>query len=219
VSRDLDPTLEAAIEEPVVRPFFAFRIELPDPVTVWTGSGTLTFDDSDGDPREWLGAGTLGSFEPIGESSDGSATGIRLSLRQIPLELADDIADQAARGVLMEVYVGTLNETMQTVDAVHLLQKYRLDEYKVFDAGTSLTVEIAGESRAIDKMRPAIKRFTDEEQQRRHPGDRALEYLPQMAEVPILWAQAEQKGGGVGGGGGGGGAGIDLVQRVINSIR
>ncbi|MGE0178991.1 MAG: hypothetical protein AB7O91_04120 [Sphingomonas sp.] len=204
MSRDLPEGLAAAIDEPVVRPFLAVRIEFPDPVTVWTGRGTLAFPDSDGDSREWIGAHGFGSIDNIGEASDGRATGMKVSLNQVPPELADDLHGQAVKGARFEVSLGALNETMQIVEGVKLLQKMRLDDYRVIDAGSTLTVEATGESRAIDQRRPAIKRFTDEYQQRRFPGDRFLEYLPQLAEINVLWAQADQSPnfGGAGGGGG-----------------
>lgn len=205
--RELPTALEDAIGEPVVRPFFALRIELPDPLYVWTGSGMLTFDDADGGSHDWLGTGTLGALDTVGEATDGSATGLRATLLEIPSEFRDDIADQAVRGCLFELYFGTLNETYQTVEGVALIWKGRLDDYKITDAGSTLSVEVVGESRSIDQRRPAIKRFTDEYQQRKSPGDRFFEYVPQMTEISILWAKAEQSAAAVGGGSYGGGNG------------
>ena len=206
MSRDLPTGLSDAIEEPVVRPFIALRLETPDPVYAWTGRGTLIFDDADGNSHEWLGIGTLGALDTVGESTDGSATGIRASLFEVPAEFREDIADQATRGAIFEVYVGALNESYQEVEATALIWKGRLDQYKVTDAGTSLSVEVTGESRGIDQRRPAIKRFTDEYQNRKHPGDLFFQYVPQMPEVSILWAQAESNAPGIGAGAGFGGA-------------
>lgn len=206
MSRDLPTAIIDAIAEQVVRPFLALRIELPDPVYVWTGRGVLTFDDADGGSHDWLGAGGLGAIDTVGEATDGSATGIRASLYEVPSEFRDDIADQAVRGVTFEVYVGSLNETYQTVEATALLWKGRLDSYKITDGGDTLSVEVTGESRGIDQRRPAIKRFTDEYQQRKHPGDLFFQYVSQMTEVPILWAQSEGSTPGIGGGGGFGSA-------------
>lgn len=212
MSRDLPVQLEDAVEQPVVKPFLAVRIELPDPVYAFTGEGLLTFDDSGGISREWIGAGKLGAIDTINEATDGSATGIKVSLFDVPSEHANDIADQATRGALFEVYIGAieLGDDWHSVLATKLLWRGRVDEYKITDAGTSLSVEISGESRAIDQRRPAIKRFTDEYQQRKHPGDLFLQYVDQMAEVSILWAKSEQSAvsGGGGGSGIGGGGGV-----------
>jgi hypothetical protein len=208
--RAISTDLSDAIDEKVVNPFFALRLETPDPVYAWSGSGTLIFDDADGTSRNWIGVGEFGAIDTIGESSDGSATGVRATLLKVPAEFRDDIADQAVRGVLYELYIGALNETYQQIEGVALLWKGRLDGYKITDAGTSLSVEVAGESRAIDQRRPAIKRFTDEYQQRKHPGDLFFQYVSQMTEVSILWAKSEQSAAmpvGASGGGGGGAGG------------
>jgi hypothetical protein len=221
MSRDIPTALQDAIDDQVVRPFLALRLELPDPVYVWTGSGTLTFNDADGTSRTWLGAGGMGALDTVGESTDGSATGIRATLYEIPSEFRDDIADQAVRGVLMEVYVGALNETYQQVQATALLWKGRLDQYKITDGGNTLQVEVTGESRAIDQRRPAIKRFTDEYQQRKHPGDVFFQYVARMTEVSILWAKAETHvgiGGGAGLGAISGGNGSAVSGRLTNSV-
>jgi hypothetical protein len=226
MSRDLDPALEAAIGEPVVKPFLAVRIELPDPVYVWTGRGTLVFNDADGGSHNWLGAGEAGAIEPIGESTDGSATGIRVVLLSVPSQfqladgtwMSDYLEQQAERGVVFEVYAGALNEIFPaTVEAVQLIWKGRLDTYKITDGGATLSVEITGESRGIDQQRPAIKRFTDEYQQRKYPGDRFFEYVPQMTEVSILWAAADPSGTGLGAILGGGGGFFDGLARHIMS--
>lgn len=216
MSREVDAALETAIEAPVVRPFLAVHIALPDPVYAWTGIGTLSFADSDGVARNWLGAGNLGSIDTIGEGTDGSATGIQVRLNQIPEEFRDDIADQATKGAKFEVYIGALNETFQQIEGTHLLWRGRLDKYEITDGGSELSVTITGENRMRDQGRPAIKRFSDEYQQRKHPGDKFFEFLPRMVEIPILWAKAEQTGAGTAGGGGGGFAGA--MTRAVRSM-
>lgn len=202
MSRDLGTALEEAVEQPVVKPFIAVRIELPDPVYAFTGIGTLTFDDSNGTEREWIGAGELGGIDAVNESTDGSATGIKVTLLQVPAEFRDDIADQAERGALFEVYVGAveLGDAWHSVIATKMLWRGRVDDYRITDGGTNLGVEISGESRQIDQRRPAIKRFTNEYQQRKHPGDLFFQFVDQMAEVSILWAKGEPSGAVVGGG-------------------
>jgi hypothetical protein len=221
VSRDLPTALETAIEAPVVNPFLGVRIETPDPVYVFTGVGTFDYPDADGITRTWIGAGGIAAIDTVGEQTDGSATGIKCSLLQIPSEFRADLADQAVRGVAMELYAGAFNETFQTIEAMALIWKGRLDNYIIHDAGDTLSVEVTGESRAIDQRRPAIKRFTDEYQQRKHAGDKFFEYVPRMAEVPILWAKAEQHSVASGGSGGSGvgGAGSSGFSRNYASSR
>lgn len=187
MSRDLPAALAKAVADRVVRPFLALHIAFPDPVYAWTGTGTLRFDGAD-----WPGIHSIGAIDTIGEGTDGSATGVKATLYEVPANFRNDIRDQAVRGSAFELYVGALDETFQQVVGVKLIWKGRLAGYEVVDAGETITVTASGESRQIDQRRPTIKRFTDEWQQRRYPGDRFFEYVPRMAEIPILWAKASQ---------------------------
>lgn len=185
--RDLDPTLAAEFARDELRPFIGVHIDLPDPVFAVTGNATIRYAG-----EEWTAIGGLASIDTVGEGTDGSAVGVKATLYQVPSEFRDDVADQAVRGCLYELYVGALDAAYQEVLGFKLLWKGRLDTYDITDAGDSITVSAGGESRMRDQRRPAIKRFTDWWQQRRFPGDLAFQYAARMVEVPILWAKARQ---------------------------
>jgi len=212
MARDLDAELLASLQGNPARPFMAVHIALPDPVYVWTGKGNIGFEG-----QTWTGAGGLGGIDGISEGSEGSSSGLRLTLYDVPGNFRDDIEDQATKGALVELYVGALDEGMQSVVGSKLLWKGRLDTYKISDGGDSLSIEINAESRMRDQRRPAVKRFTNEYQQRRHASDLFFEYVSQMAEVPILWAQGSQDStGGSGGGSNGSGGGAGRVGGGVN---
>lgn len=185
--RALPPALEAEIAEPELRPFLGLHIDLPDPVRAVTGNATIRYGG-----EQWTAIGGIGSIDTIGEGTDGSAVGVRATLNMIPAEFRDDVADQAKRGCLYELYVGALSDNWKDVVGFKLIWKGRLDSYEIVDAGDTLSVTAGGESRMRDQRRPAIKRFTDWWQQRRYPGDRAFEYVARCAEIPVLWAKARQ---------------------------
>jgi hypothetical protein len=185
--RDLPPELAAEIAAPVLRPFLSIRIDTPDPVYAWTGTGSITFDGI-----TWTGVHGIASIETIGESTSGSAAGVKATLNSVPSEFEGDLADQAVRGCGYSLYVGALDETYSAVRGVKRVWKGTLQTYEISDTGDTLSVIAGGESRMIDQRRPAIKRFTDAWQQRKHPGDRFFEYVSRMAEISILWAKATQ---------------------------
>lgn len=187
MARELDEALAEALAERVVRPFLAVHIDFPDPVHGWTGGGEIAFNDA-----VWTGLEGIASIDPIGESTDGTATGFSVTLNRVPADFAGDLIDQSVRGVAFEIYVGALDEAMQTVIGTKLAWRGTLQSYKIIDSGDTLTVVAGGESRMIDQRRPAIKRFTDEYQQSKYPGDKFFEYVPQLVEVSILWAKADQ---------------------------
>jgi len=186
--RDLDPGLQNEIEKPELRPFLGVHIDLPDPVFAVTGNATITYGG-----EEWSAIGGLGQIDTIGEGTDGSSVGVTATLYQVPSEFRDDVADQAVRGCLYELYVGALDAGYRNVIGFKNLWKGRLDTYDILDAGETITVTAGGESRMRDQRRPAIKRFTDWWQQRKYPGDIGFQYVSRMVEVSIMWAKARQE--------------------------
>jgi hypothetical protein len=185
--RDLPPELADEIDKPELRPFLGLHIDLPDPVFAVTGNATIRYAG-----EEWTAIGGIGAIDTVGEGTDGSAVGVKATLYSVPSEFREDVADQAVRGCLYELYVGALDESYSEVLGFKQIWKGRLDTYDIADAGDTITVSAGGESRMRDQRRPAIKRFTDWWQQRRYPGDLAFQYVARMVEVPILWAKAKQ---------------------------
>ncbi len=210
MTHSLGAPLADEIVKPKLNPAFAIFIDLPEPVYAWTGIGTLSFGGN-----TYLGTGSFGSLDAVRESTDGSAVGVKVTLNGIPSEMASDIDDQFRRGARMDVYVLAVDESWRNVvGQPKLLQRLRTDTCDIGDGGATLTVTIQGESRMREQQRPTIKRYTNEYQLRKHPGDVFFEYLAAMTEVPILWAQqaqtppglASSAGGSYGGGGGSAGA-------------
>ena len=185
--RDLPPALQGEIEKPELRPFLGVHIDLPDPVFAVTGNASITYGG-----ETWTAIGGLGQIDTVGEATDGSSVGVKATLYQVPAEFRDDVADQATRGCLYELFVGALDAAYREVIGFKLIWKGRLDTYEIVDGGETITVSAGGESRMRDQRRPAIRRFTNWWQQRRYPGDLAFQYVSKMVEVPILWAKAKQ---------------------------
>jgi hypothetical protein len=195
MTRPLPSALETAVDEPVVRPFSVLLIDLPDPVYVFSGLGQLVFDDADGvtagmDRRGQDRRDRHGRRDDGRQRDRDPSDPVRCAEPSFATTSTTD--QQAVRGVKFDYGIGVFNETFSSVDAVAWLHRYRLDQYKITDAGATLSVEVTGESRSIDQRRPAIKRFTDEYQQRMHPGDRFFEYVPQMSRCRSCGTKAEQ---------------------------
>lgn len=184
MTRDLG-LLGVEVQKPQLNPFVAVHIALDDPVRAWTGVGTVAFGGF-----IYEGVGALGSISPIGEEIDGAAVGVSVTLSGIDPSFELDLLSQPYRGRLFEVFVGALNERFDgmAVEPVRLWRGY-VDSVTLQD-GERLSVTITAESEMRDQGRPRVRRYSDQEQRRRYPGDRFFEYLPQLAEVPILWGKA-----------------------------
>lgn len=206
------PELAEEVESAVLRPLMALHIDFPDPVYAFTGQGVIHFQGHD-----WIGIAGIAAIDAVTEATDGSAPGIIATLNEVPA-VADDgslnydhLADQAVRGCQGELYIGAFDMDHQTVRGFVRVAKGKVQGYEISDAGATLSVKVTIESKAIDQRRPAIKRISDEYQQRKYPGDRVFEYAPRVAEIDIMWAKAPQD---VTSNAGGGAGRSEFVQRA-----
>jgi len=184
MSRNLG-ALASEVAKPVLNPFYAVSFALPTPIYVWSMVGTLLFGGN-----AYEGVGSFGTIGAIAESSDGSAVGMTVSLSGIEHSLADEVLNQPYRGVAMMIYLGAVAADFCTVTAPPaLIWRGKIDTVTLTD-GASLMITITGESRMRDQGRPRVRRYTNQEQQERYPGDRFFEFLPSLAEINMVWGKA-----------------------------
>lgn len=182
MSRELPAQLQNEIEAPELRPFFAVSIALPDPVYAWSGIGEITFDG-----KTFDGVGSLGGVSAISEQADGTASGLSLSLSGIDPDFTQYLIEQPYRGAQVDLYIGTLNEGFSEVASWKRLSRWRLNAVSVVEDESGLQVNVECEGAFIDQARARVRRFTNEEQQRRYPGDKFFEYMAAMQEVRVIW--------------------------------
>lgn len=184
MARDISAALVAETAKPALYPFCAFHLDLPDPVYVWSGVGTITFNG-----QVWDGVGSFGGFGALEEMSDGTASQMSFNLSGIDPTFYEYLIEQPYRGVLAELWLGALNETMTSVIAgPDIFYRGRLVAADLTD-GDQLTIAVTVERSSRDQTRQRVRRYTDAEQQRRYPGDKFFEYQAQMQSVQVLWGR------------------------------
>jgi hypothetical protein len=180
--RDLDAALSTEIEQPVLRPFYAVAIDLPDPAYAWSGIGEIMFDS-----KTFLGVGSLGGISGAAEQSDGTASGLGLTLSGIDPDFTTYLIEQPYRGARVDLYIGALDEGFANVVAWKRHSVWRINRVSVVDGADTSKISVECETAFLDQTRARVRRFTDEEQQRRYAGDKFFEYMAAMQEVRIIW--------------------------------
>jgi hypothetical protein len=138
------------------------------------------------DGYEWFGVGSVGSIESIVEGSDLAATGIGFQLSGVDTTLVAVALDQKYQGRAVKLWYAPLSEGYSVVaDPIGPFQ-YRMDTMDI-ELGQTANIRVTAESRLIDWERASNIRYTHEEQQRLHPGDLGLQFVPQMVEKQIRW--------------------------------
>jgi hypothetical protein len=65
-----------------------------------------------------------------------------------------------------------------------------MDQPTIDVDGTTATIAINCESRLLDMNVAVDRRYTNEDQQLDHPGDRGLEFVNSIQEVVIYWGRS-----------------------------
>lgn len=178
-------------------------------------SGLLRLHSSVGDALYqglvYKGTGVLGKVGMVKQSGQVQPYRLRLTLSGIPQELASIALTEHYQNRQGSLYLAALDNFCQIV-ARDTLFSGRMDVMNI-RLGNPSTIQLDLNSRGVDWKNPRNSRYTDADQQARHPGDKFFEFVSQMAEKEIFWGVPGKAVGGSGGGGGGGGRGTAQNQR------
>lgn len=173
--------LLSAMEQPNVSLVLAAEIHFPSGVTrVHTGTGVVIING-----QTFLGVGTLGDVGSITEENSTSSSTMSMALSGLDMSLVGETLNEEVIGCSVICYIAAMNKA-GTISASNVL-------FEGFITDTSLQ---AGRQNALSYVIANVferwqqglpDRYTDESQQRLHPGDRFFRYVAQMAERSIYW--------------------------------
>lgn len=167
-------------------------------------SGLLRLHSGVGDAlyqgHVYKGTGVLGTVGSVSQNGQVQPHRLRLTLSGIPQELAAIALNEHYQNRSGRLYLAALDDFCQIVTRDTLFAG-RMDVMNIRLANPS-TIQLDLNSRGVDWKNPRNARYTDADQQARHPGDKFFEFVSQMAEKEIHWGVPGKA---VGGGGSGGG--------------
>lgn len=170
------------LNDDVLRPIFFLKLEFP--------SGTVYLNSSDRNitwgGNDYLGSGTIGTLSDIEETSELQANGIKFTLTGIPSTYVSIALTTEYQGSAATEYLGFFNDTYGLVDDPFIIFVGKVDTMALSLSNTA-TIELDIENRLIDWERPRVSRFTNEEQQNLHSGDKGLEFVDSVAEKELFW--------------------------------
>lgn len=137
----------------------------------------------------WLGLAELGSIDGVTEHSDLQMTGVSLTLTGIPPEMISRVLGEQYQGRSCQVWQSPLSEAYQILANPVLIFSGRMDSCDIA-IGDTAVVSLTAESRLTDWERPRVRRYTHEDQLAEYPGDKGLEFVPQMVEKTLVWGRS-----------------------------
>lgn len=138
--------------------------------------------------NDFLGLGNLGSIDAVQEGGDLQAYGISFSISGIPPEYISLAFGHDYQGRPAKMWLAPLTSDYQIIADPALAFAGRMDVMNI-ELGTTATITVSAESRLIDWERPRVRRFNDEDQQAKYPGDLGMQYVAQCVEKSIVWGR------------------------------
>lgn len=166
-------------------------------VRAWTGYGdfvwgSLTFN----------GTGNLGRVDPIEETVETRAVGLRYQLSGIDSSLITLALDDPYQNRPARLWLAILDDDGQLVADPIKLSEGKMDVMSIDDDGSTATITLSTESQLIDLRKPRLLLNTHADQQALYPGDDGFEFVEAIADRPIIWGRPSEVTSGSGGTGG-----------------
>jgi hypothetical protein len=158
-------------------------------VRLWEGSGRLRTRDG----NLWDGTAGMGEVSGLGQSVNGSAPSLVLSLSGVDAEFAakakGESADYYNRAVV--VYLQFFADDWSCLDNPYPITLARMMNLtaskKTDDKGPVYTVAVTAETPFATRRRPKYGFWTDTDQRQRFPGDRGLERVAGIDQKNITF--------------------------------
>jgi hypothetical protein len=138
----------------------------------------------------WTGVGDMIDIGPVSTTEGVQATGVRFTMALIGSARVAQALATKSQGRRVTMWFGTLNPDTHVLDDTPIIEfEGRLDAPQLQDGATS-TISITAESRMAKLVGASVRRYTDADQQKYHPGDTWCSFAAVMAERLILFPSA-----------------------------
>lgn len=185
MSRTIAASIITKLSQDTVYPFYAVDMNFDStPIYAWTGLGEISLHGN-----TYTGTGQLLQISEVQETQDIAAKGMTLALSGIPSGLLSLALTEPYQGRTCKVYLGFMTSWESpdsSPDTMEIFSGY-MDQMNIDEGPETSTIKMTVESRLIDLERPRNRRYTRENQQIRHSGDRAFDFVESMQSQRLTW--------------------------------
>lgn len=181
--RDINPLLLEALAATPVRLAVLVEIQFAaSTLRLWSGNGPLVWNE-----QVYLGNGWLTGYTTVSDTQDIRAEGFTVSLTSVPVEVVALILNEARQSLSGKLYLAALSSAGLVIPDPFAVCEGFLDVPEFNEDGDTASVQLTFESDIVDLEEPNETRLTDGEQQRLFPGDKALDKIAGLQDIPIFW--------------------------------
>jgi hypothetical protein len=185
IARDINATLLAALDDPLVKPIIMCRLELDSGIVAWhSGFGSLVYN-----AVTYTGTGVLGEVSALRESSDLSPTSMTMTVSGLDPSILSLVLSEVMTNRPAYILLTALDDAGEMIGGAPMeLFRGRLTGGIPIELGTTASVKITVASRLADWERKIDKRYNDATQQAEYPGDLFFQYIDELAGTKeIVW--------------------------------
>lgn len=184
--RDLDSVIAEASALPVVRVIAMVRLDFDSGVVAWhSGFGNITFGGA-----TYNGVGTLGSVSSVREQPGTKSSSMKIQISGVNSAIVSLALSEPYINRPASAHITILDDQDRPLTATPLLIfKGTMDNIEGLASNTP-SFQVTIKSRLADWERKRNLRYTDADQRKLHPGDRGMEYIPQMSQRKLIWPKA-----------------------------
>jgi len=187
--RDLDPDLEDEFLKSALSPIFMVEGFFDGgTLRFWSGTGNLVWDS-----ETFVGSGTLLSVSEVSETQNTEAQGVQFTLTGIPSSILAIALLEPYQGREIKLYIGALDDDFALVGEPYELFSGFMDVMEFQENGDSATITLSAEHHLIELKKVKVSRYTPEDQKRKYPGDKGLDFVPSLQDKEIIWGRKSPK--------------------------
>ena len=135
----------------------------------------------------WYGVGDIQGISVIADMADIAARPVTVTLTGVDSYVVDPVQSRTNyKNLSAVIYRGLLDSDHNLVDDPFVTWSGRMDVGSML-RDDDYTAQMVCEPLAARLLRPNISRYSDEDHQLRHSGDKFFEFLPQMEKKDVTW--------------------------------
>lgn len=186
-----DNELEA-LDSGVLRLGVFFRLETDPVVRLWLGFGDIVpgINAYDADGAVYRGLGELQNVPAINQLINGAAERVEFVMSGVSgevLQISQGDDAEAIQGARADVGIGLMGQDWGLLGSLHWMASYVADilsgQQQPARPGDPIIrlVSLSAGTRFTRRRRPSLSYFTEQDQKRRFPGDRACDLVTNYA--------------------------------------
>ena len=175
---------QAALEaEHSNRVDFIFLDLAGDPLYACTGTRSYTVLGQD-----WLAIGEISGISDIATGADAAARPITITASGVDPWIVEPVESRVNyQGRAAIIYRGQTDADGELVDDPYVQWSGRMDVGSMVRSGDTYISQITCEPLSARLLRPNLSRYSDQDHQLRHVGDKFFEFLAEMEKKDVTW--------------------------------